>query len=239
MQDSKIIVAMDIDDIEAVRDFTKKAGNSVQYLKVGMKLFTKYGPPLIKELIEKGYKIFLDLKYHDIPNTVEGAAREAVKLGVSMFTVHCSGGKEMLKAAAKGAAEEAQKLNVKKPIVLGVTVLTSIDDNALKEIGYINTVEKTVPHFASMAINEGVDGIVCSPHEVGKLKKGINKKFTAVIPGIRLDSAKSDDQKRIATPEFAISEGADYLVIGRPIYASPDPKMVVDQINKSIAGIGK
>jgi orotidine-5'-phosphate decarboxylase len=237
MQESKIIVALDIDDIEAVRDFTVRAGNSVQYLKVGMKLFTKYGPPLILELMEKKYKIFLDLKYHDIPNTVEGACREAVKLGVSMFTVHCGGGREMLKAAVFGTADEAQKLGVKKPLVLGVTVLTSIDDKALKEIGYSEPVEKTVMHFAGTAISEGIDGIVCSPMEVAKLKKSISKKFIAVIPGIRPEASKSDDQKRVATPESAIKDGADFLVIGRPIYASAEPQKVMEAINKSISGL--
>ena len=239
MIDPRVIVALDVNNIEEVRSLVSKVGANMKTFKVGMRLFTKYGPSLVKELKDKGYDIFLDLKYHDIPNTVETACREAAELGVSMLTIHACGGKEMCKAAVNGAKEGSAKSGNKAPIVLGVTVLTSMNELSLKEVGVNNPVDAQVFSLANMAINEGVNGIVCSPLEVKKLKTEIKKDFVAVIPGIRLPEGNTNDQKRVAGPDVAIKDGADYLVIGRPVYGAPDPVQSLRQIYELIAQVKK
>ena len=228
----RVIVALDVDNIDEVRSIVQKVGKNVSTFKVGMRLFTKYGPSLVKELKEKGYGIFLDLKYHDIPNTVETACREAGELGVDMLTIHACGGREMCRCAVKGAEEGAKKAGNKTPVVLAVTVLTSMNQEALKEVGVTNSVEAQVLALAEMATSEGVGGIVCSALEVKKLKQNIKHKFVAVVPGIRFADGDTNDQKRIASPDVAVSEGADYLVMGRPIYGAKDP---VEALNKTYA----
>jgi len=230
MIDPRVIVALDVNSIDEVRALTSRIGNNVKMFKVGMRLFTKYGPALIQELKSKGYEIFLDLKYYDIPNTVETACSEAAKLGVSMLTIHASGGREMCKAAVAGAKDGAAKSGNKVPIILGVTVLTSMNDATLKEIGVNKAVDTQVLSLAEMALSEGVGGIVCSALEVKKLKKKIKDSFIAVIPGIRLPEGNTNDQKRVASPDTAINDGADYLVIGRPVYAAPDPVKALNDI---------
>ncbi|MFH1223214.1 MAG: orotidine-5'-phosphate decarboxylase, partial [Pseudomonadota bacterium] len=170
------------------------------------------------------------LKYHDIPNTVETACSEAASLGVKMLTIHASGGSEMCKAAVKGAKEGAAKSGKTPPIILGVTVLTSMNEVTLKEVGVNNTVESQVVNLARMAINNGVSGIVCSALEVKKLKSEIKNKFVAVVPGIRMSEGDAGDQKRIATPDSALKDGADYLVIGRPVYGANDPVKALNDI---------
>lgn len=239
MIDNRVIVALDVNSIEEVRTLVSKVGSNVKTFKVGMRLFTKYGPALVKELQEKGYDIFLDLKYHDIPNTVETACKEAAELGVSMLTIHACGGSEMCRAAVNGAKEGALKSGNKIPTILAVTVLTSMNETLLKEVGVNKVVDEQVLSLASMAINNGVGGIVCSPLEVNKLKTEIKKDFIAVIPGIRLPEANSDDQKRIAGPDKAISDGADFLVIGRPVYAAVDPVKALNTIYELIGKVKK
>lgn len=234
----RVIIALDLNDINEVRDLISKVGNTVSTFKVGMRLFTKYGPSIINELKDKGYEIFLDMKYHDIPNTVETACREAAMLGVKMMTIHALGGKEMSRSAVKGAIEGANIVGSKVPIVLGVTILTSMDENELLNIGIKDKVEDSVLNLAKLVTSEGVTGIVCSPLEVKKIKQNI-KNFVAVTPGIRLDSDNKNDQKRIATPESAIRDGADYLVIGRPVYGAKNPKEVLKNIYESIDRIIK
>jgi orotidine-5'-phosphate decarboxylase len=228
--DPRVIVALDLNSIEEVRDLIGKVGNKLKTFKVGMRLFTKYGPSLVKELKDSGYDVFLDLKYHDIPNTVETACREAAELGVRMLTIHACGGKDMCRAAVKGAKEGASRSGNKAPIVLGVTVLTSMNEMALKEVGVNAPIDYQVLSLANMAINEGVNGIVCSPLEVKKLKTEIKKDFVAVIPGIRLPEGNTNDQKRVAGPDVAIADGADYLVIGRPVYGAEDPVKALGEI---------
>lgn len=237
MIDPRVIVALDVNSVEEVRALVSKVGPNIKTFKVGMRLFTKYGPALVRELKENGYDIFLDLKYHDIPNTVETACYEAALLGVDMLTIHACGGKEMCRAAVKGAKEGAAKSGKKAPIILAVTVLTSMNEVALKEVGVNNAVDMQVLNLASMAINEGVGGIVCSPLEVKKLKSEIKNKFVAVIPGIRLPEGNTNDQKRVAGPDAAIKDGADYLVIGRPVYGAPDPVQALKQIYDLISGV--
>lgn len=237
MVDTRVIVALDVNSIEEVRALVSKVGSNIKTFKVGMRLFTKYGPALVRELKENGYDVFLDLKYHDIPNTVETACYEAALLGVDMLTIHACGGKEMCKAAVKGAKEGAIKSGKKVPTILAVTVLTSMNEVALKEVGVNNAVDIQVLNLATMAINEGVGGIVCSPLEVKKLKSEIKNKFVAVIPGIRLPEGNTNDQKRVAGPGAAIKDGADYLVIGRPVYGAPDPVQALKQIYGLISGV--
>jgi orotidine-5'-phosphate decarboxylase len=226
----KLIVALDLNDIDEVREFLNKVGDNVKILKVGMRLFTKYGPKFIKELKEKGYEIFLDMKYHDIPNTVMTACKEAAMLGIKMMTIHAIGGSSMCKAAVEGASVGAKISGNSVPIILGVTVLTSMDEEALKEVGVENTVEDEVLNLAKMVVENGATGIVCSPLEVKKLKSSIKKEFVAITPGIRLENDSKDDQKRVATPESAILDGADFLVMGRSIYKASDPKSVLNKI---------
>lgn len=237
MIDPRVIVALDVNSIEEVRSLVSKVGPNIKTFKVGMRLFTKYGPALVRELKENGYNIFLDLKYHDIPNTVETACFEAALLGVDMLTIHACGGKEMCRAAVKGAKEGAAKSGKKAPTILAVTVLTSMNEVALKEVGVNNAVDMQVLNLASMAISEGVGGIVCSPLEVKKLKSEIKNKFVAVIPGIRLPEGNTNDQKRVAGPDAAIKDGADYLVIGRPVYGAEDPVQALKQIYDLIEGV--
>ena len=233
---NKVILALDLDDIKEVRTLLKNIGDSLKTIKVGKRLFTKYGPDLIKELKDKDYNVFLDLKFHDIPNTVKLATYEAAKHGVSMLTIHCSGGKEMCKEAVIGAMLGAEESNNNIPIILGVTVLTSLDDASLKELGVNIPLMEYAELLANLALNSGVHGIVCSPFEVKKLKKQINKVFVAVTPGIRLPENKSDDQKRIADPRWALEQGADYLVVGRPIYGADDPKKAIFNIYELMSG---
>ncbi|MCX6112386.1 MAG: orotidine-5'-phosphate decarboxylase [Proteobacteria bacterium] len=235
--DPRVIVALDVNNIEEVRDLVTKVGKNLKTFKVGMRLFTKYGPSIVKELKDKGYDVFLDLKYHDIPNTVETACKEAAGLGVDMLTIHTSGGREMCKAAVNGARDGASKSGKKIPIVLGVTVLTSMNETLLKEIGINNPVDVQVINLANMAISEGVGGVVCSPLEVKKLKTQIKKDFIAVIPGIRLPENNTNDQKRVASPDTAIADGADYLVIGRPVYGAPDPVKALKDIYTLMAKV--
>ncbi len=237
MIDPRVIVALDVNSVEEVRALVSKVGPNIKTFKVGMRLFTKYGPALVRELKENGYDIFLDLKYHDIPNTVETACYEAALLGVDMLTIHACGGKEMCRAAVKGAKDGAAKSGKKAPTILAVTVLTSMNEVALKEVGVNKAVDMQVLNLASMAINEGVGGIVCSPLEVKKLKSEIKNKFVAVIPGIRLPEGNTNDQKRVAGPDAAIKDGADYLVVGRPVYGAPDPVQALKQIYDLIAGV--
>ncbi|MEI6079507.1 MAG: orotidine-5'-phosphate decarboxylase [bacterium] len=237
--DTRVIVALDVNNIQEVRDLVEKVGHNLKTFKVGMRLFTKYGPSLVKELKDKGYDIFLDLKYHDIPNTVETACKEAAELGVSMLTIHACGGKEMCKAAVKGATEGASKSGNKMPVILAVTVLTSMNETSLKEVGVNAAVDTQVLNLASMAINEGVSGIVCSPLEVKKLKTEIKSSFVAVTPGIRLPEGNTNDQKRVAGPDTAISDGADYLVIGRPVYGAPDPVKALNEIYALMEKVNK
>lgn len=235
--DPRVIVALDVNSIEEVRDLVNKVGKNLRTFKVGMRLFTKYGPSLVKELKDKGYDVFLDLKYHDIPNTVETACKEAAWLGVDMLTIHACGGKEMCKAAVNGAKEGAAKSGNKTPLILGVTVLTSMNEVSLKEVGVNNPVDMQVFNLANMAISEGVAGIVCSPLEVKKLKTEIKKGFIAVIPGIRLPENNINDQKRVAGPDTAIADGADYLVIGRPVYGASEPVKALNDIYAIMAKV--
>jgi orotidine-5'-phosphate decarboxylase len=219
----KIIVALDVSTEEEALGLTGQLPES-EVFKVGLELFTAKGPPLIEKLRSQNKKVFLDLKLHDIPNTVAGAVRVGTRHGVYMMTLHTSGGKEMMERAADVAAEEATKLGTERPLLVGVTVLTSLKTEHLRTIGVESDTEEQVLRLAGLAQEAGLDGVVCSPQEIDLVKGECGGEFLVVAPGIRPVWAAAQDQKRILTPAQAIHKGADYIVIGRPIIKDPSPR---------------
>lgn len=218
----RIIVALDVEGREEALSLVRKL-EGAEIFKVGLKLFTAQGPSLLKEIQSIGKKIFLDLKLHDIPNTVAEAVRIDTKLGVQMLTLHSSGGREMMSRAA-AAAREAEERGKAKPLLLAVTILTSFKEDGLKEIGMVASIKTQVLRLAELAKEAGMDGVVCSPQEIEFIRKEFGEDFLLVTPGIRPSWAVPDDQKRIMTPSLAIEKGADYLVIGRPIIKASSPQ---------------
>lgn len=229
-----IICAIDTKDVSKASSLIKEIKESIGAVKLGLEFFTFNGPEGIKEIKKLGLPIFLDLKFHDIPNTVAEAVRSAVRLGVDILTIHTSGGIKMMEAAAIAAKEESEKSGMKKPLVVGVTVLTSMDESDLLESGVNGNVEEQVKRLALNAKKAGLDGVVCSPKEIELVKNICGKNFKTVVPGVRPSFAAADDQKRIMTPAEAIRQGADFLVIGRPITKSDDPKGAATKILKEI-----
>ncbi len=211
----RIIVALDVNTDKQAGQFVRQLSPAIKIFKVGPVLFTAYGPKVIEAARKKGAGVFLDLKFHDIPNTVAGAVKQAARLKVKMLTLHICGGEEMLKRAAEAAKEEAAKLKIKKPILLGITVLTSDKPKA----GTL----KTVLERAKLAKVCGLDGVVCSVQEAAAVRKVCGKDFIIVTPGIRPKGADTGDQKRVATAKDAFAAGADYIVVGRPILEAADP----------------
>lgn len=225
---SPIIVALDSNPKEAL-NFAQKLDPKDCNLKVGSQLFTMAGPEIIRELKDLGFNIFLDLKFHDIPNTVRKSVEASAELGVWMLNVHASGGPDMLKAAS-----EALKGIKNRPILLGVTVLTSIDPKTLEIIGFKKRIEEQVILFADQCQDHGLDGVVCSPNELTLLREKFNKDFLLVCPGIRSTEEGKDDQKRTSTPSSAIKMGANFLVIGREITRDPNPSDRVRKILEKV-----
>ncbi len=203
-------------------------------LKVGKELFVLAGPEPVRWMVERGFKVFLDLKFHDIPNTTASACAAATRLGVYMFDVHASGGGAMLRAARAAVDSAAAASNRARPLMLGVTVLTSLADSDLVEVGMTGTAREGVVRLAKLTKDCGLDGVVCSAHEAATLRAACGPQFKLVTPGIRLADAAQDDQARIVTPEAAVRDGADYLVIGRPITQAADPLAALAAINASL-----
>ena len=230
----RIILALDFSELRIAKFWVENLKSKIKTFKVGPILFLDAGPIGIKEFRDMGADVFLDLKFHDIPSTVELSARQVVRFGVKMFTIHSLGGLEMMKAVSEAVADEAAKHNKHKPIVLAVTVLTSHDEESLKRIGINSSTRDTVLSLASLADKAGVDGLVCSGMEVEMLRKEFGDRFTLVVPGIR-PAGDKHDQKRVVTPAEAVASGADYLVIGRAITEAENPGSVVDEIVKSIS----
>jgi orotidine-5'-phosphate decarboxylase len=230
MSDAKVVVALDFDKKADALSFVDKVLPTDCRLKVGKEMFTYFGPDFVKQLTNKGFDVFLDLKFHDIPNTVAKAVTAAADLGVWMVNVHASGGSEMM-TKAKSALDQ---FGEQPPLLTAVTVLTSMSESDLQGIGINRTPAEQVIHLASLTQRCGLDGVVCSAWEAESLKQLLGKSFKLITPGIRPAGSVSDDQKRIMTPQQAINVGVDYLVIGRPITKSINPREVLNEINLSI-----
>lgn len=224
-----LIVALDVPDGKKAQALVQQLGEAIVFYKVGKELFTAEGPSVVRELVSSGKKVFLDLKFHDIPNTVAGAVRSAASLGVSLLSVHASGGSRMLKDAAEAAAQSPTK-----PTVLAVTVLTSLSTDDLPEIGVSGDAESQVLRLGTLALNAGCGGIVASALEAVRLRQTLGAGFTLVTPGIRPADDAAADQMRVVTPADAIRAGANYLVVGRPITASANPLGAVTAIMRQI-----
>ena len=226
-----VIVALDFANSQDTLNFVRRLDPALCQLKIGKELFTATGRRLAEDLINQGFKLFLDLKYHDIPNTVAQACKVAAEMGVWMVDMHTSGGRRMMEAAAEAVAGFSQK-----PLLIGVTVLTSMEQSDLAEIGWNAPVEELVLRWATLAQSSGLDGVVCSAHEAAPLRTALGEEFVLVTPGIRLDVAgNQDDQRRIMTPAQALAAGSSYLVMGRPITQAADPVAVLREVNSLVA----
>jgi len=219
----ELIVALDVDSPEAALDLVRKVGDAVRWYKIGKQLFTRHGPSVVSRLKQAGKNVFLDLKYHDIPNTVEQAVRSAAAVGADLTTVHASGGGAMLEAAARAGREAGIQ-------VVAVTVLTSLDDAALEAVGVHDPAERQVARLAALAKSSGVDGVVCSPLEIGTVREVCGPDFMLVVPGIRPAGSSRGDQKRVMTPGEAAAAGAQYIVVGRPIRQAENPSQAARAI---------
>jgi orotidine-5'-phosphate decarboxylase len=229
-----IIAALDVPSAEQAWKLAEQIAPAVGAFKIGKELFVAAGPDIVKRVRATGASVFLDLKFHDIPNTVAKAVASAVRLDVQMLTLHTSGGGEMMRAAEKSARDTAQALGRPAPLVLGVTVLTSSSNETLAEIGCEPDTEKQVLRLARLAVASGLRGLVCSPLEIAALRKVLPAEVQLVTPGIRTGAEKADDQKRTLSPREAIQAGASWLVIGRPIYAAENPRAAAEKILASL-----
>ena len=224
-----VIVALDYPEASSALDLAQRLSPDLCRLKVGKELFTSSGPALVEQLQKLDYEVFLDLKFHDIPNTVAGAVRAAAQLGVWMVNVHVSGGRRMMEAAGQALATFSQK-----PLLIGVTVLTSTSDEELREMGYTELSQARVLRLAALAADSGLDGVVCSALEATALRQVHGSEFCLVTPGIRLSGDAAADQRRVTTPADALAMGSDYLVIGRSITAATDPLAALQRVNREL-----
>ena len=234
----KLIVALDVETADEARRLVAELRGEVGMFKVGSQLFTSAGPDFVRGLVREGARVFLDLKFHDIPNTVASAAREAVRLGVRLFDLHAAGGAEMMRRAADATAEEAARLGVEKPELVAVTVLTSMDTAGLAEVGVsAATVEEQVRRLARLADECGLDGVVASPHEIRPVREAVGRAgFRVVTPGVSPTAAAYADQKRVTSPSEAVRLGADYLVVGRAILNSDGPARAARAVVEEMEG---
>ena len=230
----RLIVALDVDTKERALLLIDKLKGDVKYFKIGFELFSSCGPSIVKDALARGCRIFLDLKYHDIPNTVSKAAVSATKLGVFMFNVHALGGYDMMNRTADAVRQEADKLKIERPKVIAVTILTSMDEAALKRVGVSDSMNDEVLRLAQLAKEAGLDGVVASPSETKLLRKEIGQDFLIITPGVRPEWAATGDQKRIATPAQAVGDGASFIVVGRPITDAADQADAAKKILKEI-----
>ncbi|HUP96378.1 MAG TPA: orotidine-5'-phosphate decarboxylase [Usitatibacter sp.] len=229
MDNKRIIVALDAPELDAALGLARRLDPRLCRVKVGKELFTAAGPAVVAALHERGFEVFLDLKYHDIPNTVAGACRAAARLGVWMLNVHASGGDAMMRAA-----REAVEGVARPPLVIAVTILTSLADPELEQIGFTGSAADNAVRLARLARASGLDGVVCSAQEAAELRQATGSDFLLVTPGIRLEGDARGDQARVVTPVEATRLGANYLVIGRPITGSPDPVATLESIRQSL-----
>jgi len=230
-----LIFALDVDKgIEEAMTWVERLRDHLEIFKVGKESYTRYGPYIVQRIKESGKKVFLDLKFHDIPNTVAGAAAGAVEQGVYMFNVHALGGKEMMEKTVTAVSKVAQEAALPPPIILAVTVLTSLNDADLKEMGFNCSASELTLHLAKLAMDSGISGVVASTHDIANIRKTCGDNFVIVTPGIREARAADDDQKRISTVRDAIMRGADYIVVGRPIRQAANPVQKVEEIVSEI-----
>jgi len=229
LDNRRVIVPLDVPDAESALALASRLDAKLCRVKVGKELFVAAGPDIVGRLQERGFEVFLDLKFHDIPNTVEGACRAAARLGVWMMNVHASGGAVMMRAA-----REAIEGVARPPLLIAVTVLTSLRDADLEAVGFAGGVVESVDRLARLTRECGLDGVVCSAQEATRIRDAVGSDFVLVTPGIRLPNAVADDQARVVTPAEAVRLGAHYLVIGRPITQSPDPAATLESIRQSL-----
>jgi orotidine-5'-phosphate decarboxylase len=229
---SPVIVALDYPAGAPALALAARLDPALCRLKVGKELFTRCGPPLVEELQQRGFEVFLDLKFHDIPNTVAGAVQAAAELGVWMVNVHAGGGRRMMEAA-----REVLQSFERKPLLIGVTVLTSMSDEDLRELGYRETAQQRVLRLAKLAADSGLDGVVCSAMEAADLRRERGEQFCLVTPGIRLAGDDAGDQRRVVTPADAVAMGSNYLVIGRPVTGADDPLAALQRVHAEL-GLG-
>ncbi|MCT6699361.1 orotidine-5'-phosphate decarboxylase [Rheinheimera sp. 4Y26] len=230
MAQSPIVVALDFEQKAAALDLVSRLDPSLCRLKVGKEMFTHFGPDFVQTLHQRGFEVFLDLKFHDIPNTVAKAVQAAADLGVWMVNVHASGGTRMMAAAR----EALQRYGAERPLLIAVTVLTSMEQTDLTELGINRSVAEQVEHLAGLTKQTGLDGVVCSAQEAQMLKRQFGQDFCLVTPGIRPSFATADDQKRVMSPKEALAAGVDYMVIGRPITKASDPLAALQTIYQEI-----
>jgi len=225
----QLVVALDVDTAADARAMADRLRGVAGAFKIGSRLFTREGPGIVEELANRGDRVFLDLKFHDIPSTVAGAVRAATARGVWMLNVHASGGSVMMRTAAHAAADEAARRSLPVPLVIAVTMLTSLDQQALQEVGFGDAMANQVGRLAALSKASGLDGVVASAHEIRDIRARCGAEFVIVTPGIR-DAAAGDDQSRTMTAAEALAAGASYLVVGRPIIGAPDPRQAAERI---------
>jgi orotidine-5'-phosphate decarboxylase len=225
-----LIVALDVDTLDQARSLAAALRGTVGGFKVGSRLFTSHGPGFVEQLVSRGDRVFLDLKFHDIPHTVAGAVRAATRLGVWMVNVHAAGGSDMMRAARDAADDEAAKAGMQPPMVIAVTVLTSLDDRMLADTGVTGSMPRQVERLALLAQSAALDGVVASPQEIPIIRAQCDPRFAIVTPGIRGPADTKDDQNRTASASSALASGANYLVVGRPIIAAADPRAAAERI---------
>ncbi|MFG0731003.1 orotidine-5'-phosphate decarboxylase [Photobacterium damselae] len=233
LMDPKVIVALDYDNQNDALAFVDRIEPGSCRLKVGKEMFTFYGPDFVRKLHDRGHSVFLDLKFHDIPNTCSKAVKAAAELGVWMVNVHASGGERMMTASR----EILEPYGKDRPLLIGVTVLTSMESSDLAGIGISCSPQEQVMNLATLTKNSGLDGVVCSAQEASLLKSNLGQEFKLVTPGIRPAGSAAGDQRRVMTPVEAIAAGSDYLVIGRPITQAENPAQVLADINATLAGV--
>jgi orotidine-5'-phosphate decarboxylase len=226
----QLIVALDVDTAVEARKLAERLRGVVGGFKIGSRLFTSHGPSVVEELVARGNRVFLDLKFHDIPHTVAGAVAAATRLGVWIVNVHASGGSDMMRAAREAANEEAARMSGPAPLVIAVTVLTSLDASMLNEVGFGRAAGAQVERLAVLAQAAGLDGVVASPQEVALIRARCGDRFVIVTPGIRAAADSKGDQSRTLSASEALAAGADYLVVGRPIIAAQDPRAAAERI---------
>ena len=237
MADNRIITALDVSSMDELKKLVETLGDSISFYKVGMELFYSVGPDAVRYLKDQGKHVFLDLKVHDIPNTVGQSIRALTRLGADLMTLHGTGGRAMMAAAAEAVRDEAAKLQIERPRLLAVTILTSIDEDGWQEIGGKDDIATSVKRLAKLAKEAGIDGTVSSPYEAKEIREMNGPDFLIVTPGIRPTFAVANDQKRFTTPSQALRDGASHLVIGRPITKAADPKEAALKILAEIQGV--